>query len=52
MFNIGDKVKVFINDIGYRRCEIVGTGLNSFWIEHKGKRYLIATKILAKWNRK
>lgn len=48
--NVGDKVRIKIDGVGYRRGTIVAPGLNSFWVEYNGNKYLIATRFLVMWN--
>lgn len=49
-FKAGDKVRIKVSGIGYRKGTIVSEALNSFWVEYKGNKYLIATRFLTEWN--
>lgn len=50
MFKIGEKVRIKVNGVGFRKGQIARAGLNSFWVEYNGNLYLIATRNLLKWN--
>lgn len=50
MFKEGQKVRVYINGVGYRTAQIVRPALNSFWVEYNGELYLIQTRFLIEWN--
>lgn len=51
MFRIGDKVRIKVSGVGFRKGKIVDTGLNSFWVEYNSERYLVARVFLERWNK-